>query len=494
MPRRALASLFGLLLILAGCSSGPGSGGQLVGTDWVLESYLLEGTLTVVPDGQFADASFDSVKVTGFGGCNQFDATYRAGGRTIFISDPASTMMACEGDAGTLESTYIALLGQARFYSAHRDSLTLFGPGAETLLVFDAAPRNPLLGNWIVDSYAITPDSPAFVQSCSGTPCYAAPIPDTRLTAVFGIASVGGEAGCNSYTGTYGTNGDFVRVGALATTRLACPDAIMNQEAAFLAALQGVARIESRGQSLNLTDRNGSIQVALIRPAAVPSGAPVVVPTEKPTATATATPTPKPTEKPTAAPTATPKPTEQPTERPSVPPAATLAPPASVAPEAACDVVDGGSTVATLKYPSAWSTVPAGTDQACRYFDPDPITVPSDPATLQTAVTATVAPGSLDDAVTAATDSANWNEARAVAASVAGHQAAAVEATAKSDAAGVAAGDSKLSYIIDLGNGSTMTIATSGDAASAEYKANAAVATEMAATAQFPPSASPSAS
>ena len=52
-----------------------------------------------------------------------------------------------------------------------------------------------MLGTWKVDSFETAP----------GT--VSALLEGTELTAVFGIASVGGSSGCNSYTGTYGTNG-----------------------------------------------------------------------------------------------------------------------------------------------------------------------------------------------------------------------------------------------------------------------------------------------
>ena len=46
------------------------------------------------------------------------------------------------------------------------------------LLVFDAAPANPLLGSWIVESYAPTPNSQTV------------PLPGTELTAVFRLNKV----------------------------------------------------------------------------------------------------------------------------------------------------------------------------------------------------------------------------------------------------------------------------------------------------------------
>ena len=97
---------------------------------------------------------------------------------------------------------------------------------------------------------------------------------------------MGGFAGCNSFSGTYGTNGNIVRIGALATTRIACDQEVMDQETAFLEALQGVALIETRGQQVNLTDLRGAIKVTLVRPEPLapaspgPSGEPTEEPTE----------------------------------------------------------------------------------------------------------------------------------------------------------------------------------------------------------------------
>ena len=47
---------------------------------------------------------------------------------------------------------------------------------------------------------------------------------------------------------------------------MACDQEVIDQETAFLEALQGVALIETRGQQVNLTDLQGAIKVTLVRP------------------------------------------------------------------------------------------------------------------------------------------------------------------------------------------------------------------------------------
>ena len=85
MKTRLIAVLVVVAGVVAACSSGPGTGGELAGTKWILRSYLVDTTLTLVPDTEYADAEFDANRVSGFGGCNRFDSLYRAGGRTLFI-------------------------------------------------------------------------------------------------------------------------------------------------------------------------------------------------------------------------------------------------------------------------------------------------------------------------------------------------------------------------------------------------------------------------
>jgi heat shock protein HslJ len=64
----------------------------------------------------------------------------------------------------------------------------------------------------------------------------------TTITATFDepTLAVSGNAGCNSFSGSLIPQGGFFTVGPLASTMMACTAAgVMEQEAAFLAALQG---------------------------------------------------------------------------------------------------------------------------------------------------------------------------------------------------------------------------------------------------------------
>ena len=79
------------------------------------------------------------------------------------------------------------------------NTLTIYGAGRNELLVYDAAPRNPVRGEWQVTAFN------------NGADAVVSPILGTEIDIAFGLASVGGFAGCNSFSGTYGTNGNIIR-------------------------------------------------------------------------------------------------------------------------------------------------------------------------------------------------------------------------------------------------------------------------------------------
>jgi heat shock protein HslJ len=61
---------------------------------------------------------------------------------------------------------------------------------------------------------------------------------------------IAGNGSCNRYSGTITDNGGKLQVGALASTRMACAPAVGDQEARYLAALQGAGRMATEGPIL----------------------------------------------------------------------------------------------------------------------------------------------------------------------------------------------------------------------------------------------------
>ena len=180
----------------------------------------------------------------------------------------------------------------------------------------------------------------------------------------------------------------------------------MDQETAFLAGAPGRVASSSRAAPrLNLTDRQGRLLVALARPGTGPEAERLALavrvrrsrprrPPRRPRPSRRPSPTPKPTASPTPSPPhrrrrrpsrAAPRPRSprrprsrrrrRRPRRPDLPADRELRPaPAS------------GRRGGHDRLPGHWSRREQPADLACRYFDPEPITVPADPATLDTAV------------------------------------------------------------------------------------------------------------
>ena len=87
---------------------------------------------------------------------------------------------------------------------------------------------------------------------------------DTSLTAEFGDdGQLSGSGGCNSYTGSYEADGDSLSIGPLGLTMMMCeqPEGIMDQEMAFLSALQSADSQARQGEQLHILNDEGQVVV-----------------------------------------------------------------------------------------------------------------------------------------------------------------------------------------------------------------------------------------
>ena len=93
-------------------------------------------------------------------------------------------------------------------------------------------------------------------------------LPGTTVTVLFGEdGEVSGSAGCNTFTGTYTVgSGGTLAVGPLATTSTTCaePEGIMDQEAAYLAALQSAAEFSIEADQLYILNGSGAAVIEYV--------------------------------------------------------------------------------------------------------------------------------------------------------------------------------------------------------------------------------------
>ena len=91
------------------------------------------------------------------------------------------------------------------------------------------------------------------LKDLSGTPVN----PDAVPTLAFAEpGKVSGNASCNRFSGPVELGDGTIRVGTLASTRMACPPDVAPQEAAYLSAIQNADRMVIEGQELLLYTRS----------------------------------------------------------------------------------------------------------------------------------------------------------------------------------------------------------------------------------------------
>ena len=238
------------MMILAACAS-PASqtgGGDLTGKVWALTE--LKGMPPVAGAGISAQFNSDG-NVSGSAGCNRYSGTYTVSGNSITISSSmATTMMMCDESVMEQESAYLKALAEAKTYAVKGDQLTLTDADKTSLAIYKAQSQDLSGTSWEVTGYNNGK------QAVTGT------LAGTTLTADFGKdGSLSGNAGCNTYSGSYKVNGDQITIGPLASTMIVCdqPEGVMEQEAHYLVALQSAATYQIEGNVLQLRTKDDAL-------------------------------------------------------------------------------------------------------------------------------------------------------------------------------------------------------------------------------------------
>jgi heat shock protein HslJ len=274
--RRTVAPLTAFALA-AGALIGavtPGAAAELEGAPWRLVSYAGPGgqQRPVLP-GTEVTATFQGGRVSGSAGCNQYNAGYQlaqdAAG-IIRFTQAATTQRFCAEPAGVMEqeAAYLQALGRVGRYTLSGDELTLRDAAGGVLLVYAPQPQARLEGtDWVAESYN---NGRGGLQSLAA---------GTEITARFEGGRLSGSAGCNTYNAGYtlGGSGGATTITTPASTRRFCtaPPGVMEQEAAYLAALPTTARYRIEGDGLTLEQADGArVATYTARAARSPAGLP----------------------------------------------------------------------------------------------------------------------------------------------------------------------------------------------------------------------------
>jgi heat shock protein HslJ len=82
-------------------------------------------------------------------------------------------------------------------------------------------------------------------------------LPEPPVDATFADGAVSGNGGINQYNGGYELDGENLTISPLASTQMAGDPAVMEQETAYLMALQAAATFEIDGGNLTINDGSG---------------------------------------------------------------------------------------------------------------------------------------------------------------------------------------------------------------------------------------------
>ena len=155
--------------------------------------------------------------------------------------------------------THAAVVQQVRALEAHLGMQLLFRDGRQVALTPEgatlAAQPTSLVGSeWRVA--AVNNGRQAVVSIISGT----------TLTMTFaGDGQASGSAGCNRYHARYEAEAAHLRFRSPAATRMMCSHkGIMEQERAFLKALETVTTARHEGDRLELRTADGALAVTLV--------------------------------------------------------------------------------------------------------------------------------------------------------------------------------------------------------------------------------------
>jgi heat shock protein HslJ/PKD repeat protein len=165
--------------------------------------------------------------------CNNYNAGYTIDGTNLTISQTATTFMACPPETVETEQAYLATIAGAQTYQILANQMTVTSSEGSLVFVSD---RTPLVGtNWILTALGdrLNPVAPAEGADFNAF-----------FTRQPGVPSglVQGRSGCNEFNSTFVASLSEIKINLPATTMMACPSPIAEQEAEFLQALSSASQ------------------------------------------------------------------------------------------------------------------------------------------------------------------------------------------------------------------------------------------------------------
>ncbi len=182
--------------------------------------------------------------------CNNYNAGYTVDGTNITISQTVTTRMACPPETAETEQAYLAALAGIESYQILANQMIVTSSDGQMAFVAD---RTPLVGtNWQLTAMGdmLNPIAPAEGSEFTAFFSRQAGAPSGLLQ---------GRSGCNEYNSTFVASLTEIKINTPATTLMACPSPVAEQETEFLEALTSASQYAITGDVLKMPYGEGKM-------------------------------------------------------------------------------------------------------------------------------------------------------------------------------------------------------------------------------------------
>jgi heat shock protein HslJ len=228
------------------------AGSTLAGTSWIMSS--LNGALPVADTTVTLQLGADG-SASGSDGCNRYWTTFKQDSQKLTFSQPmAGGMMACAK----------LVMAQASQYQEALASVTGFMLSARQLVLLAG---NDIVVTYIAQAQALEGTAWQVISYNNGREAVVSLQPDTEISLNFEKADLNGNAGCNNYFAGYAVKNNNILVDPPGSTMMFCgePQGVMEQETAYLAALETAATFRIEGDQLWLRTAGDAIAVIAVK-------------------------------------------------------------------------------------------------------------------------------------------------------------------------------------------------------------------------------------
>lgn len=226
----ATAAWLVMAMLTAACTpTSDNANGGLVNTTWTVISINGIATIPTRPTLVFASDG----SVSGTSSCNGYTGSFRTDGERITIRQLSTTLMGCEAGPMAQEAAFNSGLSGATNWRLTPEGNLELGGGAAAIVAGPGVAEGPPAA----DPGAGLAGTRWSLAELGNTADLAGIVP----TIEFGAdGAVSGFAGCNTFGGTYTTDGDKLTMGPLASTKIGCERPASAVETEVFAALSGV--------------------------------------------------------------------------------------------------------------------------------------------------------------------------------------------------------------------------------------------------------------